>query len=139
MAVIAGGGAMALRQPVEAPMPAGPSSFPAVMELLAELREGILYGQLASCLHLVRFEPGHIEFRPTADAPRDLSTRLGQFLLEYTGKRWMISVSRDQGEPTIRQQAELREAARKAEVTAHPLVSAVLVSAVRGGCRQLRW
>ena len=126
MAVIAGGGAMALRQPVEAPLPVGPSSFPAVMEMLAELREGILYGQLASCLHLVRFEPGHIEFRPSADAPRDLSTRLGQFLLEHTGRRWMISVSREAGEPTIRQQAELREAARKAEVTAHPLIQAAL-------------
>jgi DNA polymerase III subunit gamma/tau len=94
--------------------------------MLAEQREGILYGQLASCLHLVRFEAGHIEFRPTADAPRDLSTRLGQFLLEETGQRWLISVSREPGEPTIRQQAETRKAARLAEVAANPLVQATL-------------
>jgi DNA polymerase-3 subunit gamma/tau len=96
------------------------------MELLAQNREGILYGHLTNCVHLVRFEPGHLEFRPTADAPRDLSTRLGQFLLEATGRRWLISVSREPGQPTLRQQAEQRNAARLAEVSAHPLVQAAL-------------
>ena len=127
MAVIAGG-AVALREPIAADATPGPVNFAAVMELLAESREGILYGQLTSCLHLVRFEPGHIEFRPTADAPRDLSTRLGQFLLESTGRRWLISVSRDEGQPTLREQAAARTAARLAEVAAHPLIQAALLA-----------
>ncbi|MEA2755348.1 MAG: polymerase subunit gamma/tau [Aliidongia sp.] len=131
MAMVVGGmagGAVARREPALAePTPAaGPDSFAAVMDLLAHSREGILYGQLANCVHLVRFEPGHLEFRPTADAPRDLSTRLGQFLLESTGRRWLISVSRDPGQPTLRQQAEQRDADRLAQVSAHPLVQAAL-------------
>jgi DNA polymerase-3 subunit gamma/tau len=124
---VAGGPASALRAPAAAPEPAaGPASFAAVMELVAERREQILYNQLAACLHLVRFEPGHVEFRPTDDAPRDLSNRLGQFLLDATGRRWLISVSRETGQPTLREQAQARDAARRAEVEAHPLVRAAL-------------
>jgi DNA polymerase-3 subunit gamma/tau len=128
MAMVVGGGAVARREPaLSAPAPAaGPDSFAAVMELLAQNREGILYGHLTNCVHLVRFEAGHLEFRPTADAPRDLSTRLGQFLLEATGRRWLISVSREPGQPTLRQQAEQRDAAQLAEISAHPLVQAAL-------------
>jgi DNA polymerase III subunit gamma/tau len=127
MAVITGG-AVALREPIVADAAPGPVNFAAVMELLAESREGILYGLLTSCVHLARFEPGHIEFRPTTDAPRDLSTRLGQFLLDSTGRRWLISVSRDEGQPTLRQQAEARTATRLAEVAAHPLIQAALIA-----------
>jgi DNA polymerase III subunit gamma/tau len=130
MAVVGGGGMMAVarREPLaaEAVSVAGPTSFAGVMALVSEHREGILYGQLTNCLHLVRFEPGHIEFRPSVEAPRDLATRLGQFLLEVTGRRWMISVARDGGEPTLRQQAEAQAAGRLAEVSSHPLVQAAL-------------
>jgi DNA polymerase-3 subunit gamma/tau len=128
LAAITGGGAMALRQPLAAEPVAGPASFAAVMELVAEQREQILYNHLASCLHLVRFEPGHIEFRPTDDAPRDLSTRLGQFLLEKTGRRWLISVSRETGAPSLREQAAVCAAQRLAEVAAHPLIQAALAA-----------
>lgn len=133
MAIVSSGGT-ALREPqlVDAIAPTAaddmprPTTFTAMMELIAANREGILYGQLASCVHLVRYEIGQIEFRPTHDAPRDLSTRLGQFLLQATGMRWLISVSRADGMPTVRQQAETLEVERRAEATAHPLVHAAL-------------
>ena len=34
-------------------------------------------------------------------------------LTEWTGKRWMVVVSKEQGEPTLRAQAEAREAELK--------------------------
>ncbi len=125
---IAGGGAVAIG--MAAPVAAGtpmPASFQAVMALIADRRERIFYNELARSVHLVQFEPGRIEFRPTADAPRDLSARLGQFLLEETGQRWIIAVSREGGEPTWHEQAEAKEKARLAEVSAHPLVHAALL------------
>ena len=130
MAIVTNGSALREPAPIEAVAPAvelpRPANFQAMMQLVADKREGMLYGELASAVHLVRYEPGKIEFRLTPEAPRDLTTRLGQFLLEETGQRWLISVSREPGLPTLRQQAEAHQAARRAEVEVHPLVQAAL-------------
>jgi DNA polymerase-3 subunit gamma/tau len=103
-----------------------PQSFDAVVALFAERREAILHAHLQKDVHLVRFELGLIDFRPSSQAPRDLAARLGAKLLEWTGKRWMISVSGDQGAATLREQAAARVAAAKEQASQHPLVKAVL-------------
>lgn len=103
-----------------------PQSFIEVVALFDKRREPVLSSQLAAYLHLVHFEPGRIEFRPAEGAPRDLANRLGQLLGEWTGNRWLVAVSEDEGEPTLRQQREQREAALRSGVATHPLVRAVL-------------
>ena len=40
-------------------------------------------------LHLVRFEPGKIEFHPADHAPESLAHDLSRFLNAQTGRRWM--------------------------------------------------
>jgi DNA polymerase-3 subunit gamma/tau len=135
---IQGGQAMAVRQaePVaaqsleptaETALPQ-PASFYDVMELIAERREAILYNHIAAMVHLVRFQPGHIELRPNPEAPRDLVTRMGLFLNEATGQRWMITVSREPGQPTLKEQILAAEAKRRAEVSATPLLKALLAA-----------
>jgi DNA polymerase-3 subunit gamma/tau len=103
-----------------------PQSFDEVVALFDKRREAVLRSHLAAHLHLVHFEPGRIEFRPAQGAPRDLANRLGQLLGEWTGTRWMIAISEAEGEPTLRQQQERREAELRNGVAAHPLVRAVL-------------
>jgi len=103
-----------------------PQSFAEVVALFDKRREALIRAHLSSHLHLVQFEPGRIEFRPTPGAPRDLANRLGQLLGEWTGTRWVVSVSSAEGEPTLREQEEQRDRALRSEVGAHPLVRAVL-------------
>ena len=103
-----------------------PQSFAEVVALCDKRREALLRSHLCSHVHLVHFEPGRIEFRPAAGAPRDLANRLGELLREWTGIRWMISVSEAVGEPTLRQQEEGRNRDLRNEVAHHPLVQAVL-------------
>ena len=103
-----------------------PQSFAEVVALFDKRREAVLRSHLAAHLHLVHFEPGRIEFRPAPGAPRDLANRLGQLLSEWTGARWLIAVSEAEGEPTLRQRQEQREAELRNGVAAHPLVRAVL-------------
>ena len=50
------------------------------------------------------FEPGSIELRLASYAQADLPHRLARFLLEATGERWLITVSRLPGEPSLREQ-----------------------------------
>jgi DNA polymerase-3 subunit gamma/tau len=102
-----------------------PESFQAVVELAEAAREGRLLSDLIHRAHLVRFEPGRIEFRPDPQAAPDLAQKLTRFLGERTGRRWLVTVSRETGEPTLAQQKTARDAADKSRVREHPLIQAV--------------
>jgi DNA polymerase-3 subunit gamma/tau len=105
-----------------------PRSFDDVVALFDEHREAVLRSHLLAHVHLVQFEPGRIEFRPAVGAPRDLANRLGKLLGEWTGTRWVVSISSEEGAPTLREQAEAREASLRNEAAQHPVVRAVLES-----------
>jgi DNA polymerase-3 subunit gamma/tau len=109
-----------------APAHAMPADFEALVALFTERREARLSLHLSNDVHLVRYEPGRLEFRPGERAPRDLANRVGKLLEEWTGARWMISVSSEPGQPTLRDQRAAAEDARLAEAEAHPMVRAVL-------------
>ena len=130
-----GAAASALRaspapDPSPAPVARGPQpmpqSFAEVLALFEEKREIVMRSHLAAFLHLVHFEPGRIEFRPAEGAPRDLANRLAQLLGEWTGQRWVVAVSREEGAPTLREEEARRAGELKSEIAAHPLVRAVL-------------
>jgi len=116
--------------PAVAPSPAvpalDPQSYEEVVALLQERREAILYAQLHNNVHLVRFEPGRLEIRPEPQAPANLANRLGALLGEWTGRRWVVSVSSEPGDPTLAQQKTAGEAKQRAEIDAHPLVQAAM-------------
>ena len=116
----------ALSAPPAAPPPLRLSSFRDVAMLVADRREPLLHGALLHQVHLVRFAPPVIELRPTADAPRNLAPRLAALLLDATGARWTIALSRDAGDPTLHDQGEAADQARRGVVADHPLVRAIL-------------
>jgi DNA polymerase-3 subunit gamma/tau len=117
--------ALAERAEPAEPLPQ-PDSFAAVAQLFAERREAILHAHIRNNLHLVRFDVGRIEVRPTEHAPPNLTNRMGELLTKWTGRRWVVSVSREEGAQTLGQ-AAAREAERiLSEPAAHPLVKAAL-------------
>jgi DNA polymerase-3 subunit gamma/tau len=125
----AAGSAAPRLMPEEAPSPQPqlqPQSLLDVVALFDRQREAVLRAHLYAHVHLVHFEPGRIEFRPAVGAPRDLANRLGKLLSDWTGMRWVVSVSGEEGEPTLREQAETRASSLKSEAAHHPLVRAVL-------------
>jgi DNA polymerase-3 subunit gamma/tau len=103
-----------------------PQSYRDVAALFDRKREAILYTLLVNDAHLVRFEPGRIELRPAPSAPRDFTNRVGSLLTEWTGQRWIVSISQDRGEPTIAEQAAQRKSDDMAEAATHPFVRAAL-------------
>jgi DNA polymerase-3 subunit gamma/tau len=111
--------------PVQAAMPRI-ETFDAMVELFKEKKEGILLTHLVNDVHLVHFEAGRIELRPTPKAPHDLPNRVAACLLKWTGARWLISVSGDLGAPTLKEQAQAAEAELRRRAAEHPLVKAVL-------------
>jgi len=103
-----------------------PRSFSEAVALLRAKGESILANHLMDDVHLVRFEPGRIEMRVTEAAPPNLAPRFGAVLEKACGGRWIISVSQEAGEATLRDQQKALEAEKRAAVMQHPLVQAVI-------------
>jgi DNA polymerase-3 subunit gamma/tau len=111
--------------PVAAAAPQ-PQSFAEVVALADAEGDLILRTNLVRHAHLVRFELGRIELRPGPQAPGNLANRLGQRLTEWTGRRWIVSVSSEPGEATIEQQLQAAADMVRSEAARHPLVQAAL-------------
>jgi DNA polymerase III subunit gamma/tau len=127
------GTALAARPQPQPPVPAPateelpqPDSFVAAAQLFADRREAILHAHIRNNLHLVRFEIGRIEVRPTEHAPANLTNRMGELLTKWTGRRWIVSVSRREGAKTLSQAAASEAEKVLNEAAAHPLVKAAL-------------
>ncbi len=102
------------------------NNFQEAVALFETHREMLLRSQIVNFVHLVKFEQGHISIRVADGAPRDLSGQMAKKLSEWTGKRWMVSLSREQGEPTLSEQTKKSENALLEEIQQHPVVSEIL-------------
>ncbi|HET6305938.1 MAG TPA: DNA polymerase III subunit gamma/tau, partial [Rhodopila sp.] len=124
---VANGGSMISAEPIAY---AGPrfGAFRDIVAWVGERKEAMLHAHLLHSVHLVRFAPPVIELRPQPEAPKDLSSRLAALLSEHTGTRWTIAVSRETGEPTIAEQGNAADTARKSAAADHPLVQAILAA-----------
>jgi len=104
------------------------ATFDAVVDLVRSQRDVKLLVEVESCIRLVSYQPGRIEFTPTSDAPSDLSQRLGGALQRWTGARWAIILSNTGTAATITEDRTAAEGAIKAEAQQHPLMQAAIAS-----------
>lgn len=102
-------------------------SFAEVVELAGARREAKLKVHLEEHVSLVRFDPaGSIELHLLAGAPAELANELREKLNAWTGKRWMVALSKSPGEPPTGPAQRERDAAELEEIKKHPAVAAVL-------------
>jgi DNA polymerase-3 subunit gamma/tau len=121
------GAAPALAAAPEAMAAALPRSFREAVALAAG-RAPLLHAHLVHSAHAVRFAEGRIELRVHADAPRDLAAQFAALLGEATGRRWTISLSNAEGEPSLAEQGRAAAASRLDFARSHPLVQSILVA-----------
>jgi DNA polymerase-3 subunit gamma/tau len=86
----------------------------------------LLRFQLENNVHLVKLEPGRLEFRPARHAPPSLAADLAQKLKDWTGTRWLVTVAREGGALTLAEQKQAVKQARYEAVLQQPIVRAVL-------------
>jgi DNA polymerase-3 subunit gamma/tau len=131
--LVTGSGAAAQIAPVALPQSvpvanANLGTLEDVVGLLERSGAMILASHVIQFVQLVKLEPGLIEFQPVEGAPPKLAQDLGKRLGDITGQRWMVSVSRAAGQPTL---AAKLDAARKAEldgIKADPLIARILAA-----------
>src|SRR5664280_1899692 len=117
---------MAESEPVAAAPTLTIGSFEALIALTQEKRDISMKMALERDVRLVRCEDGQLEIALEASAPKTLVHDLQRKLTAWTGKRWMVVVSQEQGSATVRSQAEERQAELERGVQSDPLVQAVL-------------
>jgi DNA polymerase-3 subunit gamma/tau len=139
-----GGGPQALRQvlpeaaaqhaaaPAPAPQAApralaNPQNYLELVALAAEKRDLLLKHALEASLHPISFGDGRLEVALVEGADPAIVQTLSARLKAWTGRNWMVTVSRQPvAVPTLRQLAEERQRAQLNEAHEDPLVQAIL-------------
>ena len=126
--------ALATAAPAEMPAHASAASAPTralqsfadLVALAGEKRDLAIKSALERDVRLVRFEDSRLEIGLEGSAPKSLTGELSKKLSDWTGRRWMVIVSAEPGQPTLYAQAQMRKAELKDDVRGDPLVQAVL-------------
>ena len=100
--------------------------FEDLIALAAEKRDLTIKAALERDVRLVRFEDGQLEIGILPSAAKTLVGDLSRKLAAWTGRRWMVAVSSEEGAPTVRQKMETEKAELMRGVRSDPLVQSVL-------------
>jgi DNA polymerase-3 subunit gamma/tau len=94
---------------------------------LAEAKdEMLLAARVRTHLRLVALHPGSLEVALTEKAPDSLIGDLAKYLTEWTGQRWLVSISDGPGGKTLAEERAEQADALKGEITETPLVKTIL-------------
>jgi DNA polymerase-3 subunit gamma/tau len=121
-------------QPAAAQPAIGEEAAPAVrirsladIAALADSERDLAFKVLVKrCVRLVRLDPGRLDISLTADAPKTLAGDLNARLRKWTGRNWLVTVSREEGGPTLAEQEASRRESAIMDARADPNVAAIL-------------
>ena len=134
-------GVAAQPAPIAASAPAlAINNFAELVQLAGDKRDIQTKLALERDVRLVRCEDGKLEIALEPGAAKTLVNDLSRKLQQWTGRSWMVVISREPGQPTLKSVADAKKADLETGVRADPLVKAVLerfpgaeIVGVRGG------
>ena len=100
--------------------------YPAIVALAAEKRDLQIKAALEADMRLVRMEDGRLEVALERSAVRTLVNELSRKLEQWTGRRWTVIVSNEQGAPTLRAQAQEEKEQLSRGIHDDPRIKAVM-------------
>ena len=102
------------------------ASLEDIASLAEANRDGLFKAQLKSYVRLVRVEPGRLDVGLAGDAPKTLAGDLKARLESWTGRRWMVVLSREQGGQTLAEKEAARRESAFVDARNDPAVAAIL-------------
>ncbi|AHK43016.1 MULTISPECIES: DNA polymerase III subunit gamma/tau [Ensifer] len=97
-----------------------------IADLCAKNKDIKLKTLVRGFVRLVRIEPGRLDVNVPDDAPKTLLGELAVKLKEWTGIHWIVSYSRDPGEPTMIEAEQQAQEKRVSDARQDPDVAAIL-------------
>ena len=111
----------------ERPEPKVPvTSVQDIADLAQKNRDPVMRAKVRNFVRLVKIEPGRLDMRLGEGAPGSLPGELGVKLKEWTGIHWIVSLSKDEGEPTLVEAEGNARNARLVDARQDPDVAAIL-------------
>jgi DNA polymerase-3 subunit gamma/tau len=101
-------------------------NFSELVALAADKRDIQMKLSLERDIRLVRCEDGKLEIALEQTASKVLVNDLSRKLQLWTGRSWMVVISREPGQPTLKSVADAAKVELETGVRADPLVKAVL-------------
>lgn len=102
------------------------NSFTELTKLFLQHKELIYYHHLIEDINLVKFNPGNIEMRTNEHVPKNFVQNIKELLLKWTQQEWIITLSADEGESTIKEQDNLNKEKEKKEFEKHPIIDNII-------------
>jgi DNA polymerase-3 subunit gamma/tau len=94
---------------------------------LADAQRDIAFKVLVKrCVRLVRIEPGRIDVSLTDDAPKMLLNDLTAKLRSWTGRSWLVSLSKEAGGQTLAEMESTKRENALLDAKSDPTVAAIL-------------
>ncbi|MDG4883455.1 DNA polymerase III subunit gamma/tau [Mesorhizobium sp. WSM4884] len=107
--------------------PAVPVKSLADIAALADANRDIAFKVLLKrCVRLVRIEPGRIDVSLTDDAPKMLLNDLTAKLRAWTGRNWLVSLSKEEGGQTLAEMETTKRENAFSDARSDPTVAAIL-------------
>ncbi|UCI07564.1 DNA polymerase III subunit gamma/tau [Mesorhizobium sp. B1-1-8] len=107
--------------------PAVPLKSLADIAALADANRDIAFKVLLKrCVRLVRIEPGRIDVTLTEDAPKMLLNDLTSKLRAWTGRNWLVSLSKEEGGQTLAEMESTKRENAFLDAKSDPTVAAIL-------------
>jgi DNA polymerase-3 subunit gamma/tau len=110
-----------------APPPAVQIKSIADLVALADTHRDMAFKVLVKrCVRLVKIEPGRLDVSLTGDAPKTLLGDLTVKLKAWTGRNWLVSLSREEGGQTLAEQESSKRETAFQDARSDPAVAAIL-------------
>jgi DNA polymerase III subunit gamma/tau len=110
-----------------APPPAVQIKSLADLVALADTHRDMAFKVLVKrCVRLVKIEPGRLDVSLTGDAPKTLLGDLTVKLKAWTGRNWLVSLSREEGGQTLAEQETSKRENAFQDARSDPAVAAIL-------------
>ncbi len=107
--------------------PAAPVKSLADVAALADANRDIAFKVLLKrCVRLVRIEPGRLDVALTDDAPKMLLNDLTSKLRAWTGRNWLVSLSKEEGGQTLSEMETTKRENAFLDAKSDPTVAAIL-------------
>jgi DNA polymerase-3 subunit gamma/tau len=116
--------------PIEtAPIDTGagmPSSLAEIVALAETNGEMLLAALIRNHVKLVSLKPGNLQIGLVGAAPDQLAGDIARYLSQWTGQRWLVSLSESGGSQTLAEEQRDADEKLRDTITSEPLVTQIL-------------
>ena len=103
-----------------------PSSLAEIVALAETNGEMLLAARIRNHVKLVSLKPGNLQIGLVGAAPDQLAGDIARYLSQWTGQRWLVSLSESGGSQTFAEEQRDADEKLRDTITSEPLVAQIL-------------